>query len=178
VFNRPCTSDLRLVRSRDDLSRDRGGIPRTNWPSELKPAPVLDATCLGLLSSTAMDPLGTVILIAALLAAAGVCALIGHLTARLAASKGYSYKAWFWWGVFLPIPTYIFAAFAPGKEQREREASDREAQRLAAQEERRQRQSQPKKKRCPDCAETIQYEARVCKHCGFRFDETPQVSPP
>jgi hypothetical protein len=24
-------------------------------------------------------------------------------------------------------------------------------------------------KRCPDCAETILADARVCKHCGFRF---------
>ncbi|WP_143120027.1 zinc ribbon domain-containing protein [Mycobacterium marinum] len=24
-------------------------------------------------------------------------------------------------------------------------------------------------KKCPDCAETILTEARVCKHCGFRF---------
>lgn len=26
-------------------------------------------------------------------------------------------------------------------------------------------------KKCPDCAETVQADARVCKHCGFRFDE-------
>jgi hypothetical protein len=28
-------------------------------------------------------------------------------------------------------------------------------------------------KRCPDCAETIQAAARVCKHCGRRFDDAP-----
>jgi hypothetical protein len=27
---------------------------------------------------------------------------------------------------------------------------------------------QPTKK-CPDCAETVLEEARVCKHCGYRF---------
>jgi Uncharacterised protein family UPF0547 len=25
-------------------------------------------------------------------------------------------------------------------------------------------------RQCPDCAETILTEARVCKHCGYRFD--------
>jgi hypothetical protein len=28
-------------------------------------------------------------------------------------------------------------------------------------------------KRCPDCAERVLQDARVCKHCGFRFDELP-----
>ena len=27
---------------------------------------------------------------------------------------------------------------------------------------------------CPDCAETILAAARVCKHCGYRFDATPR----
>jgi hypothetical protein len=25
-------------------------------------------------------------------------------------------------------------------------------------------------KRCPDCAEAVQPQARVCKHCGYRFE--------
>jgi hypothetical protein len=29
-------------------------------------------------------------------------------------------------------------------------------------------QGEPTKK-CPDCAETVLAEARVCKHCGYRF---------
>jgi hypothetical protein len=28
----------------------------------------------------------------------------------------------------------------------------------------------PTTKVCPDCAETVLYSARVCKHCHFRFD--------
>jgi hypothetical protein len=28
-------------------------------------------------------------------------------------------------------------------------------------------------KRCPDCAEVVLAEAKVCKHCGFRFEPPP-----
>jgi hypothetical protein len=28
-------------------------------------------------------------------------------------------------------------------------------------------------KKCPDCAEHVRAEARVCKHCGYRFDVEP-----
>jgi hypothetical protein len=31
-------------------------------------------------------------------------------------------------------------------------------------------------KRCPDCAEIVLEDARVCKHCGYRFG--PAISPP
>jgi hypothetical protein len=31
-------------------------------------------------------------------------------------------------------------------------------------------------KQCPDCAETIQAAAKVCKHCGKRFDAAPEVA--
>ena len=34
------------------------------------------------------------------------------------------------------------------------------------------------RKKCPDCAELVLFEARVCKHCGCRFagEETPKAS--
>lgn len=28
-------------------------------------------------------------------------------------------------------------------------------------------------KTCPDCAEFVHVDARVCKHCGYRFDTRP-----
>jgi ribosomal protein L32 len=32
-------------------------------------------------------------------------------------------------------------------------------------------------KTCPQCAEKIMPEARVCKHCGYKFDTAPDVEP-
>jgi hypothetical protein len=33
-------------------------------------------------------------------------------------------------------------------------------------------------KKCPDCAETILADARVCKHCGYRFTPTSALTGP
>lgn len=33
--------------------------------------------------------------------------------------------------------------------------------------------SEASTKKCPDCAETILADAKVCKHCGYRFDAAP-----
>jgi len=35
--------------------------------------------------------------------------------------------------------------------------------------------ARPKTKKCPDCAETILADAKVCKHCGYRFASTAAV---
>lgn len=33
-------------------------------------------------------------------------------------------------------------------------------------------------KKCPDCAETILADAKVCKHCGYRFDTSAPAAQP
>jgi hypothetical protein len=32
-------------------------------------------------------------------------------------------------------------------------------------------------KTCPDCAETVLAAARVCRHCGYRFEAPPRAAP-
>jgi rRNA maturation endonuclease Nob1 len=34
----------------------------------------------------------------------------------------------------------------------------------------------PTTKKCPDCAETILADAKVCKHCGYRFTATTSAA--
>ena len=78
-------------------------------------------------------------------------------------------------GVVVPLGIAIYVAGAgvavaitgalmlrQTKESLARDAVDRDAS------------VQAKAKKCPDCAETILADAKVCKHCGYRF--TPSAS--
>jgi hypothetical protein len=67
----------------------------------------------------------------------------------------------------LAIPAFILLALAPAEEERRRREAERDARRGLP--------PTPRRKQCPDCAETIKAEARVCKHCGFRFEEPAGV---
>ena len=33
----------------------------------------------------------------------------------------------------------------------------------------------PDIKKCPDCAELVQADAKICRFCGFRFDQSPET---
>lgn len=76
----------------------------------------------------------------------------GVITAIIASSKGRNGFGWLIIGCILGIFGIILAAVLPSIQT----ARADEVVPLAL-------------AKCPDCAEFIQPEARVCKHCGYRF---------
>jgi hypothetical protein len=93
------------------------------------------------------NPIHLVFLLIVLTIYLGLCFFAG----RVAERKGRSFALWA--GItfaFWPVVLFIF--LLPSK-----------------------RSSAPtvdRQKHCPDCAERVQAAAKVCKHCGYRFDST------
>lgn len=76
--------------------------------------------------------------------------LFGMVAAVIANSKGRSGCIWFLLGVLLgpfSLVVLVLPSLKPGQEQ----------------------PSAATHVQCPDCAELIRMEARVCKHCGCRL---------
>ena len=73
--------------------------------------------------------------------------IFGITSAVIANSKGRSGCGWFALGILFG-PFGLIVAFLPDTEKA------------------------GTTKKCPDCAEIIKAEARVCKHCGRRFDSS------
>jgi hypothetical protein len=86
-----------------------------------------------------------------------ICAVVcGGLSSAIAEIKGQSSGGWFAAGLFFGIFGLIAAAGLPTK-----------AQSLA---------TTGLLKKCPDCAEAIRTEARVCKFCGLKFGQEEIVA--
>ena len=91
-----------------------------------------------------------------------VAAVIALLPAKIAYGKGRSYIGWYLFGFFL----FIIALPASLLIKDKRNRLDPPVYGLRV-------PPPPAQKRCPDCAETILGDARVCKHCGYRFASAP-----
>lgn len=91
--------------------------------------------------------------------------ICGVVTAIIAASKGRSVAGWLLVGLVLGIFGIILIACLPALVK---EAPRSPPQYAAIQEPRLE-------KNCPDCGETVLYVAKVCKHCGYRFDHTQAI---
>lgn len=64
----------------------------------------------------------------------------------------------------------LFGSFMLRRPDTERPEDDFPAAAWAAEE-------KPKTKKCPDCAEMVLADAKVCKHCGYRFATTMTKCP-
>ncbi|WP_457812116.1 zinc ribbon domain-containing protein [Sinorhizobium meliloti] len=91
--------------------------------------------------------------------------ICGVVTAIIAASKGRSGAGWLLVGLLLGIFGVILIACLPALVK---EVPRTPQQYAAIQEPRRE-------KNCPDCGETVLDVAKVCKHCGYRFDHTQAI---
>ncbi|MBX3543578.1 zinc ribbon domain-containing protein [Chelatococcus sp.] len=83
-----------------------------------------------------------------------VCAFI---CAFVASSKGRSFVGWFLLGLLLPIVSLLALIAVPSL-------------RAPAYIEKEQRQAARDSKKCPECAEIVRRDAKVCRFCGHRFD--------
>lgn len=90
------------------------------------------------------NPLHLVFLVLVLGIYGGLCLLAG----RTAERKGRSFALWAFL-TFLVWPVVLLVFLLPSKHPHA--PSNR-------------------RKQCPDCAEWVQFDARVCKHCAYRFD--------
>jgi hypothetical protein len=87
-------------------------------------------------------------------------AVIGLLPAAMAKSKGRSFFKWWLYGALLFIVAAPHALLARPR-QKDLDQRERKAGRV----------------QCPQCAEWIRPEAKVCKHCGRDVPPTAVAGP-
>ena len=76
---------------------------------------------------------------------------LGLIPAYIAQTKGRSFGAWYVYGLFLLPITLIHSLLLSSND-----------------------------KKCPQCAELVKLDAKICKHCGNKFEEqsSPEVDAP
>ncbi len=101
------------------------------------------------------------------------------LSAIVASNKNRDPFGWSTLGFLFGLFGFI-AAIAVGEVEQSTRSSRRESTGKNHQSSSKQKRQRPStqefnpdehEKKCPDCAEYIKLEARVCKHCGYRFSE-------
>ena len=73
-----------------------------------------------------------------------VLLFLGLIPAYIAQTKGRSFGAWYVYGLFLLPITLIHSLLLPSND-----------------------------KKCPQCAELVKIDAKICKHCGNKLGDQP-----